>query len=109
MIDGTEEVVEQLTSVAETLAELALDRLHWAADVLRGGGGAVAGRHGRSGNPGEDPVADGDTGRAAADRLLADALVAEEKVLTRARRSVDKAVQLMTRASGSDGGGPGLV
>lgn len=65
MADDTDDVAVQLASLAERLADLALDRLRQASDGVRS-----------EGRP--DPE-----------------LVAEEKRITRARRSVEKAVQLL--------------
>ena len=59
------DIAERLSAIAEELADLALDRLRQAADAVHAGG-----------EP--DPE-----------------LSAEEKRITRARRSVDKAVQLL--------------
>lgn len=66
------ELADRLGSIAEDLADAALDRLRRNTDVVRAGG-----------DP--DP-----------------ALVAEEKRITRARRSVEKAATLL-------GGGPADV
>jgi hypothetical protein len=66
-----EELAEQLGSIAEDLADAALDRLRRNTDAVRAGG-----------EP--DPV-----------------LVAEEKRITRARRAVDKAAGLLGAAGGS--------
>jgi hypothetical protein len=66
------DVAERLSSISEELADLALDRLRQAADGVRSGG-----------TP--DPV-----------------LVSEEKRITRARRAVDKAVQLLAGPSAPD-------
>jgi len=63
--DDTDAVADQLTSLAETLTDLALDRLRRASDAVRTGGAP---------DPG---------------------LLAEEKRITRARRSVEKAAQLL--------------
>ena len=60
-----DELADQLRSIAEDLADAALDRLRRNADGVRAGG-----------DP--DPV-----------------LVAEEKRITRARRSVEKAAALV--------------
>ncbi|MGO9029483.1 MAG: hypothetical protein ACLQOZ_12740 [Acidimicrobiales bacterium] len=65
MSDATDAVAEELASIAETLADLALDRLRTASESVHSG-------------EGPDP-----------------ALVAEERRITRARRSVEKAVQLL--------------
>ena len=65
MSDDTDAASVQLASLAETLADLALDRLRRATESVRTGG-----------DP--DPV-----------------LLAEEKRITRARRAVEKAVQLL--------------
>jgi hypothetical protein len=59
------DIAERLSAIAEELADLALDRLRQAADTVRAGGEP---------DPG---------------------LSSEEKRITRARRSVDKAVQLL--------------
>jgi hypothetical protein len=58
-------IAERLSGISEELADVALDRLHQAADAVRAGG-----------QP--DP-----------------ALVAEERRITRARRAVDKAAGLL--------------
>lgn len=71
---GTEELAERLASAAEEIADLALDRLRQAA-----------GAHDVDGAP--DP-----------------ALLAEERRLTRARRAVEKAVQLLRGPSEEDPG-----
>ena len=65
MSDDTDAVADQLAGIAETLADLALDRLRQASDSVRAGG---------------EP-----------DALL----IAEERRITRARRSVEKAAQLL--------------
>ena len=65
------EIADRLAGIGEELADLALDRLRLAADQLRAGG-----------EP--DP-----------------AVTAEEKRITRARRSVDKAVVLLNGAPSS--------
>ena len=65
MSDDTDAVAAQLASLAETLADLALDRLRRASESVRTGAAP-------------DPV-----------------LLAEEKRITRARRAVEKAVQLL--------------
>ncbi|MHB8681091.1 MAG: hypothetical protein ACYDA2_03210 [Acidimicrobiales bacterium] len=62
---GTEDVAERLAAIAEELGDLALDRLREASASL-----------GEGSEP--DP-----------------ALMAEERRITRARRSVEKAVQLL--------------
>jgi hypothetical protein len=69
------DVADRLEGIAEELADLALDRLHRAADAIRAGDMP-------------DP-----------------ALAAEEKRITRARRAVEKAVQLLAapRMPGSQG------
>jgi len=72
--DETDAVAEQLASIADTLADLALDRLRRASDAVR------------SGEP-PDP-----------------ALVAEERRITRARRAVEKASQLLGGRSLAAGG-----
>jgi hypothetical protein len=63
------DIADQLAAIAEELADLALDRLRQATDSVRAGG-----------EP--DPL-----------------VTAEEKRITRARRSVDKAVQLLAGPS----------
>jgi hypothetical protein len=68
------DVAERLAAIAEELADLALDRLRQATDSVRSGAGP-------------DPL-----------------VIAEEKRITRARRSVDKAVALL---AGPPGGDPG--
>ena len=60
-----EELADRLGAIAEELADAALDRLRQSADAVRTGGGP-------------DPN-----------------LVAEEKRITRARRSVEKAAGLL--------------
>lgn len=62
---STEELAERLSQIAEELADLALDRLRQASETARDHGSV-------------DP-----------------ALVAEEKRLTRARRSVEKAESIL--------------
>ena len=62
---GSEEIAERLSAVAEELADLALDRLRAASEEVGAGG-----------QP--DP-----------------AVLAEERRLTRARRSVEKAVAVL--------------
>ena len=76
MSDDLEELAARLAGIADSLADLALDRLRRATDAVRAGG-----------EP--DPV-----------------LVAEEKRITRARRAVDKATQLLGSggAAGFDDG-----
>ena len=69
---GTDDVAERLAAIAEELADLSLDRLHEAS--------SSAGR-------GEEPDP---------------ALLAEERRITRARRAVDKAVQLLRDPAASD-------
>ena len=64
------DIAERLAGIGEELADLALDRLREASDAVRAGGAP-------------DP-----------------ALTAEEKRITRARRSVEKAVTLL-RGPGS--------
>ncbi len=59
------DIAERLSSISDELADLALDRLREAADAVRSGG-----------QP--DPL-----------------MAAEEKRITRARRSVEKAAQLL--------------
>ena len=63
------DIAERLSGISEELADLALDRLRQAADGVRSGGAP---------DPG---------------------LVSEEKRITRARRAVDKAVQLLAGPS----------
>jgi hypothetical protein len=63
---GAEDIAERLAGIAEELADLAIDRLREAQAEVRGGG-----------DP--DP-----------------ALLAEERRVTRARRAVEKAVQLLS-------------
>jgi hypothetical protein len=65
--DDLADVAERLRSLSETLADLAMDRLRRASESLH-----------ETGAP--DP-----------------ALVAEEKRITRARRAVDKAADLIAR------------
>ena len=67
------DIAERLSAIAEELADLALDRLRQAADAVRSGG-----------EP--DP-----------------AVTAEEKRITRARRSVEKAAQLLAGPSSAAG------
>ena len=62
---GVEEIAERLEAIAEEIADLALDRLHAAAGDVR-----------RGGDP--DP-----------------AVIAEERRLTRARRAVQKAADVL--------------
>ena len=69
---GTEELAERLASMAEELADLAIERLQAAEASVRAGG-----------DP--DP-----------------ALMAEERRITRARRAVEKAVSLLGRPAGDD-------
>ncbi len=71
-----EELADRLGSIAEDLADAALDRLRCNADAVRAGGEP---------DPG---------------------LVAEEKRITRARRAVEKAADLLgaRRAAPSDDG-----
>ena len=71
-----DELAGRLGAIAEELADAALDRLRQSADAVRTGGGP-------------DP-----------------ALVAEEKRITRARRSVEKAASLLGAggAAGRDEG-----
>jgi hypothetical protein len=68
---GTEpgEIADRLSAIGEELADMALDRLRRASDAVRAGG-----------EP--DP-----------------AVTAEEKRITRARRAVEKAVQLLAGPS----------
>jgi hypothetical protein len=72
------DVADRLSAIAEELADLALDRLRQAADSVRSGG-----------QP--DPT-----------------VTAEEKRITRARRSGEKAVRLLTPTPSEafDGDGP---
>jgi hypothetical protein len=72
--EDTDAVAEQLASIADSLADLALDRLRRASDSVRSG-------------EAPDP-----------------ALVAEEKRITRARRAVEKAAQLLGGPSVASGG-----
>jgi hypothetical protein len=71
-----EDIAERLAGIAEELADLAIDRLHVASDSVRSGG-----------EP--DP-----------------SVVAEERRITRARRSVEKAVQLLTPTAQEEPEGP---
>jgi hypothetical protein len=66
------DIADRLTAIGEELADLALDRLHRAADAMRSDGEA-------------DP-----------------ALGAEERRITRARRAVDKAAALLAGPGGHD-------
>jgi hypothetical protein len=75
-VPDLEELAGRLGAIADELADAALDRLRQGADAVRTGGGP-------------DP-----------------ALVAEEKRITRARRSVEKAASLLG-ARGVDGGDEG--
>lgn len=70
MADDTDDVAQQLDSIADRLADLALDRLRQASDALRSEGTPDA--H----------------------------LLAEEKRITRARRAVEKAAQLLGGGAG---------
>ncbi len=79
MSDDTQAVADQLEVISATLADLALHRLWRASESLQ------------AGDP-PDP-----------------ALVAEEKRITRARRAVDKAVQLLAGPAGSPGSPAGPV
>jgi hypothetical protein len=76
---SVEEIAERLEAIAEEIADLALDRLHAAAGDVR-----------RGGDP--DP-----------------AVIAEERRLTRARRSVQKAADVLrsgtTAPAGTDDDG----
>ena len=74
---GTEEIAERLEAIAEEIADLALDRLHAAAGDVR-----------RGGEP--DPV-----------------VIAEERRLTRARRSVQKAADVLRQGPAGDPGADG--
>jgi hypothetical protein len=67
------DIAERLSAIGEELADLALDRLHRAADALRA-----------DGEP--DP-----------------ALGIEERRITRARRAVEKAAVLLVTPEGDDG------
>ncbi len=71
------DIAERLSGISDELADLALDRLHQAAEAVSGG---------------DEP----DT-----------ALGAEERRITRARRAVDKAAALLTpgRAGANDADG----
>lgn len=71
MSDDTQAIADQLEVISATLADLALHRLWRASESLQ------------AGEP-PDP-----------------ALVAEEKRITRARRAVEKAAQLLDGSSGS--------
>jgi DNA repair exonuclease SbcCD ATPase subunit len=71
-VASVEEVAERLSEIAEELAELALDRLRQASEAVR------------------------DLG--AADQALID----EEKRLTRARRSVEKAESILRPAAAAE-------
>lgn len=79
MSDDTQAIADQLEVISATLADLALHRLWRASESLQ------------AGEP-PDP-----------------ALVAEEKRITRARRAVDKAVQLLAGSSGTAGSTAGPV
>jgi len=70
-VPDLDDIAERLGSIAEDLADAALDRLRQNADAVRGGGEP---------DPG---------------------LAAEEKRITRARRSVEKAAGLLGRAGSS--------
>jgi hypothetical protein len=70
-VPDLDDIAAQLGSLAEDLADAALDRLRQNTDAVRSGG-----------EP--DPV-----------------LVAEEKRITRARRSVEKAADLLGRSGAS--------
>ena len=74
MSEDTDAVAERLASIADSLADLALDRLRRASESVRSGDAP-------------DPV-----------------LVAEEKRITRARRAVEKAAQLLGGPSVNPGG-----
>jgi hypothetical protein len=67
-----DDIAERLAGIADELADLALDRLHRASDSVRSGG-----------QP--DP-----------------SVIAEEKRITRARRSVEKAVRLLNSTPASE-------
>jgi hypothetical protein len=71
------EVAQRLSAISESLADLAIDRLRQASDVVRAGG---------------EPDS---------------ALVAEEKRITRARRAVDKAATLLGGSGSGSGGAGG--
>jgi hypothetical protein len=70
-VPDLDDIAERLGSIAEDLADAALDRLRQNTDIVRAGGEP---------DPG---------------------LVAEEKRITRARRSVEKAAGLLGRAGSS--------
>ena len=72
---GTEDIRERLEAIAEELSDLALDRLREAASTAREPGGPDA------------------------------LLVADEKRLTRARRAVEKAAQVL-RSADREAGDP---
>ena len=72
MATDPSDIADRLAGISEELADLALDRLREASDAVRAGGGP-------------DPE-----------------LIAEEKRITRARRSVEKAVTLLA-GPGSSG------
>jgi hypothetical protein len=74
--DDTQAIADQLEVISATLADLALHRLWRASESLQ------------AGEP-PDP-----------------ALVAEEKRITRARRAVEKAAQLLADPGASSGAGP---
>ena len=73
MSEDTQAIADQLEVISAALADLALHRLWRASESIQ------------AGEP-PDP-----------------ALVAEEKRITRARRAVDKATQLLAGPSGSSG------
>lgn len=87
MIDGVGEVADRLASAADTLSDLALDRLRRAAEAARDGDPSDAATEG-------SPASAEERAR----------LLAEEKVLTRARRAVEKAVHLLAPPAGGDPG-----
>jgi hypothetical protein len=70
MASDLADIAERLSAIGEELADVAIDRLRQASESVRSGG---------------DPDI---------------RLMAEEKRITRARRAVDKAVQLLAGASG---------
>jgi len=82
-IPGSDQIVDRLVSIAEDLADLALQRLQQAVDETRGTPGSLA--------------CDGNTVKLAADKLAA-----EERRLTRARRAVERAVVVLS-GDGDDG------
>ena len=79
MSDDTQAIADQLEVISTALADLALHRLWRASESLQAG-------------ESPDP-----------------SLVAEEKRITRARRAVEKATQLLAGPSGSSGSTAGPV